>query len=253
MAPPTWNQGQVDWLTQLLARSKPGQETATTLDLPDWQGQFDPSMYNQLEGQFNTAVGQDRAAANQAYQQLNQYLTSNYQNAFNNPNTAYTTQAPGQDTAAMGRMLQGQGVDPSVMAAQQQGAAAGNAAFGNLWKLLGANEDTAQANRLRRAQIDAGSTNRALDVAALQGQTGIGLQRSQAQAAWQQQADQMRNQIAQQEALANWQRQNEVSDANLASRNSYTNAQMQALLQFMPELKGSNLAMPDLNTLLGAA
>lgn len=248
-AAPQYSQAQIDWLTQLLARSRPQATTATNLDLPDYNAQFDPSMYNELEGKFNTAVASDRAAANAAYGQLNQYLNDSYRNAFANNN--YARQGPGQDSMAMQRMLQSQGMNPALAAQQTEGQAAGNAAFSNLWSLLGANEDTAQANRLRRAQIDAGTTNRALDVAALQGQTGIGLQRSQAQSAFQQRVAEMQNQIAQQEAMANWQRQNEVSDVNASNQNSYINAQMQALLGIMPDLKGSAVGMPSLDSLFG--
>jgi len=245
---PAYSQAQIDWLTQLLARSKPTNEVATTIDLPDWQGKFDPSMYDQLTGQFNQAVASDRAAAQQAYQNLNSYLTNSYQNAFQQPN--YQTQGPGMNSQQMQSMMVGQGVNPAVAAQQVQGQAAGNAAFSNLWRILGANEDTAQANRLRNAQINQGVTDRALDVAALQGQTGIGLQRSQAQAAYQQQVDQMNYQTAQQEAMQNWQRANQVADLNTSNQNSYINAQMQALLGLFPELKGSKVAMPNLDTLM---
>ena len=250
--PPTYNQAQMDWLARLLAGSRPGQVTATTLDLPDYNSQFDPTMYNQLEGNFNTAVGLDRKTASQAYANLNQNLRQNYVNAFRNPNVTYQRQAPGMSASDMRGLMLSQGASPSLAAEQAQGTAAGNAAFGNLWKILGANEQTAQANRLRRTHTDANMTQRALDVAALQGRTGIGLQRSKAQADWQQRVDEMRQQIAQQEAMANWQRQNEVADLNASNRNSYINAQMGALLQLLPEFKGTASPLPNLDTILGA-
>ena len=66
----------------MLARSRPGQVTATTLDLPDYQGSFDPTMYNQLEERLGQGVQQSRAAADEAYTNLGNYLTQNYRNAF---------------------------------------------------------------------------------------------------------------------------------------------------------------------------
>jgi len=239
---PQYNQGQVDWLTQLLAKSRPNaQAVGPALNLPDTK--FDPSMYNDLEKRFGQGVAQSRTAANTAYNNLQNYLTSNYKNAFaGGPPPA--TQV-GMDQAAMGRMLQGQGVDPSLAAGNANAAAAANAGFGNIWGLLGANENSAQQNRLNRVQTDRGTTGMAIDAANLQGMTGIGLQRGQAQSEWQQRQDQ----AAQQEAMANWQRGNTVSDSNMNTQNSYTNALMQALIGFMPELKGTKLNMPNLGNL----
>ena len=149
--------------------------------------------------------------------------------------------------AAMQRMLQSQGVGPEAVAANQQGAAAGNAAFANLWSLLGANENTAQQNRLSRVQTDRGTTNRAIDAAMLQGRTGIGLQRGQAQTAFNERSEQMRNQIAQQEAMANWTRQNQVTDTNAQNQAAYRNQQIQTMLGLLPNL--GRLSLPDLQAL----
>ena len=251
-AAPQYSQAQLDWMAQLLARAKPGDvQAGPALDLPDYQGQFDPSIYNDLENRFGQAVGQSRTAADTAYSNLGNYLTSNYRNAF--AQGPPQQQAPGMDSAAMARMMQAQGANPALANQQTEGWAAGQGAVSSLWGLLGANEDTNQRNRLNRVQTDRGTTNMAIDAAQLQGLTGIGLQRSQAQAAWQQQADQMRAQIAQQEAMQNWQRANQVSDLNASNRNSYTNAEMQALLGLLPDLKGTTLAMPSLDTIFGGA
>jgi hypothetical protein len=197
-------------------------------------------------------VTQSRAGADTAYTNLGNYLSQNYSNAFNNPNAQYATagQAPGMDQAAMARLMQSQGGGAGLAGQQMEGAAGADQAFGNLWRVLAGNEDRQQQNRLNRVQTDRGTTNMALDAALLGGQTGIGLQRGQAQSAWNQQAEAARNQIAQQEALANWQRANDVSDTNMTNSNSYINAQMQALLGLMPEFKGTTTPMPDLNTLL---
>jgi hypothetical protein len=147
-------------------------------------------------------------------------------------------------------MMQSQGVNPALANQQTEGWAAGQGALSSLWGLLAGNEDTAQRNRLNRVQTDRGTTNMAIDAANLGGQTGIEMQQGQAQTAFNERVEAARNQIAQQEAMANWQRGNEVSDLNMANSNSYTNAQLQALLGLMPEFKGSSLTMPDLNTLL---
>lgn len=245
---PQYSQEQLDWLTQLLARSKPGQVGTSTLDLPDYQGSFDPTVWNELEGKLGQAVGQSRAGADTAYNNLSNFLTSNYRNAF--AQGAPQTAAPGMDNQAMARFMQAQGMNPNLANQQTEGWAQGQGALSSLWGLLGANEDTAQRNRLNRVQTDRGTTNMALDAAQLGGMTGIGLQRGQAQSAWQERADQARQQIAQQEAMANWERQNQVSDLNASNQNSYINAQMQALLGLMPDLKGTNLTMPNLDALL---
>ena len=243
-AAPTMSQAQLDWLAKMLAGGKPKDVVAGTLDLPEFQGKFDPTMYNQLTTQLGRAGQQSRGAATASYNDLDKYLTSNYKNAFAGGPPQAT--APGMDQQAMARLMSSQGVDPSMNAANAEGAAAGNSAFANIWGLLGANEDTAQRNRLNRVATDRGTTNRAIDAAMLQGNTGIGLQRSQAQSQWQQQADAARNQIAQQEAMANWTRQNQVADTNAGNMNSYRNQQIQALLGLMPSLYGTNLTLPDL-------
>jgi hypothetical protein len=246
-AKPTYDVG---WLADLLSRGRPGTVAANTLDLPEYQGTFDPSMYNQLEGRLGEAVGQSRTAADEAYTNLGNYLTSNYRNAFAGGPPQAT--APGMDAQAMARMMQGQGVNPGLALQQTEGQAAANAGFGNLWALLAGNEERQQQNRLNRVQTDRGTTNRAIDAASLQGMTGIGLQRSQAQAAFQQRMAEMNQQIAQQEAMANWERANQVSDLNTSNLNSYQNAQIQALLGLVPGLAEAGAGMPDLSTIFGA-
>jgi hypothetical protein len=242
--PTGMSQEQLDWIAQLLSRGGPQQATAGVLDLPDITGTFDPTMYNELEGKLGAAVGQSRGAADEAYTNLGNYLTSNFKNAYAaGPPQA---QAPGMDAASMQRMLQSQGVGPEAVAANQQGAAAGNAAFQNLWALGAANENTAQQNRLNRVQTDRGTTNRAIDAAQLQGQTGIGLQRGQAQTAFNERLREMQQQQAQQEAMANWTRQNQVGDLNTQTTNEYRNQQIQALLGLLPGL-AQGVQMPDLS------
>jgi hypothetical protein len=239
---PSMSQEQLDWIASMLGAGGPRQWTPATLDLPDYNATFDPTVYNELEAKLGTAVGQSRAAAGEAYGNLENYLNTNYRNAF--AQGAPQGQAPGMDQASMARMLQSQGVGPEAVAGNAQGAAAGNAAFGNLWALLGANEDTAQRNRLNRVQTDRGTTSRALDAALLQGQTGIGLQRGQAQTAFNERAEQARNQIAQQEAMANWTAQNQAGQSYNQAGNEYRNAQLQALMGLLPQLIGTNLNLP---------
>src|SRR4029453_3812806 len=158
-------QAQMDYIAQLLGAGRPKQGQASQLNLPEYKGMamrpFDPSQFDLLQKQFGEAVTSDRAAAAEAYGNLNNYLNSNYRNAF--AGGGPTGAAPGMDQQAMARMLQSQGVNPANNAQlnnAQQGMAGANAAFGNLWGLLGATEDTAQRNRLLRAQQDQGTTNR---------------------------------------------------------------------------------------------
>jgi hypothetical protein len=261
-AAPMLSQEQLNWMAELLRSAGPQGITAGTLDLPDPgtynYAPFDPSMYDQLLGQFNQAVGMDRATATGAYQNLANYLTQNQTNAFTNGNTAPAYSDP-NTMSSMARLLQGQGVNagtnPGYNSAMQ-GQAAGDAAFNNLWRVLGANEDIANRNRLGNVQQAGLDTQNALNVAALSGQTGIGLQRSQAQAAYQSQLQQMQRedwqaqqQAAQQEALANWQRANTVQDFNATNINSYRNNELQALLGLLPSLAGNPAGLPTMQAL----
>lgn len=261
-AAPMLSQAQLDWMAQLLKAAQPGAEVANTLDLPDYKGYsyapFDASMYDTLLNQFNSAVGMDRSTATQAYQNLTNWLNQNQTNAFTNGNTTYATADPTQQQA-MARMLQAQGVNaganPGYNAAVQ-GQAAGDAAFSNLWRVLAANEDTANRNRLGNVQQAGQDTQNALNVAALSGQTGIGLQRSQAQAAYNQAVQQMmredwqqQQQVLQQEALANWQRANQVQDTNTTALNSYRNNELQSLLGLLPSLAGNPAGLPSMQDL----
>jgi hypothetical protein len=237
-AAPTMTQQQLDWAMSILSGGKPQAQTATALDLPDYKP-FDGAMYDQMQTGLNSALATDRAAATDAYGNARTNLTANYRNAFS---AAPQVQAPGQSQSALARMLQTQGVDPSTMDQENGFAAGADRAFQNLFTSLGANEDLMQAGRLRSVDQDANTTNRALDIAGLQGTTGIGLQRSQAQTAWQQRADE----LAQREAEATWQRQNQVSDANQQTSTAYRNSQVEALLGLLPSLIGTQLTLPQL-------
>lgn len=251
-------QAQMDWLAQLLKAGRPQSQSATPFNAPAYTGMamrpFDPSQYDQLQQKFGQAVNTDRATIGTAYNNLDQYLNNNYRNAF--AAGPPPSQPPGMDQQAMARMMQSQGVNPAnnqQLNNTQQGAAAGNAAFGNLWGLLGATENTAQGNRLLRSQQDRGTANQALNIAALQGDTGIGLQRTQAQGAWQQAADQrayqdyqMQQQLAQQAAMQNWQRQNTVSDTNATNTQGWNASTIQSLIGLLGQFGGN---LPDLASL----
>ena len=245
-------QEQVDWMTSLLGKGAPAGRTATTLDLPAYRSKFRPQMYNQLMQRFNRGVGLDRRTANQAYNQLGRSLRQDYTNAFANPRATYATmqQAPGMNQQAMARMMQNQGVDPTISGEQLQGASAADQAFKNVWGILAANENMAQRNRLQQVGQDRNTTNRALDVAALQGRTGIGMQKAQARDEWRTRADEIRAQLAQQEAMANWTRQNQVVDLNATDAASYRNQVIQALLGMMPNV-AEGVDLPELEELLG--
>lgn len=250
-------QEQMDWMAQLLKAGRPQAQQAGTFTPPAYSGMamkpFDPSQYDLLSQNFGQAVNQDRATQNAAYNNEDQYLAQ-YKNAFAGGPPPAQTQGMSQD--AMARLLQGQGINPNnnqQLNNLQQGAAAGNAAFGNVWGLLGANEDIAQKNRVLRAQQDRANSEAALNAAALQGNTGIGLQRTQAQTAWQQAADQrayqdyqMQQQLAQQAAMQNWQRQNQVQDTNATNTQGWNASTIQSLLGLLGKFGGN---LPDLASL----
>ena len=246
-AAPTMTQGMFDWLMGQFGTG-PQSITPATLDLPDYNETFDPTMYTQLEANLGTAAEQDRASANAAYEALGNYLTTNYSNAFNNPNATYATagQAQGMTPEAMAQLAQGQGVAPAAVADQTQGAAAADQGFANLWRVLAANEDTAQRNRLIRVQTDRGTTSRGIDAAVLGGKTGIGMARNRAEQEMKTRVAQMQAQIAQQEAMANWQSQNQAQQFNAQNTNDWRSQQIQAMLGLMPDLinAGGAITLP---------
>jgi len=262
VAPPQLNQAQLDWYASLLRGGAPGQQTATNLDLPDWQDvnltPFDNSLYSGLRDSLGQAYASDSAAATGAYDAYQNYLQSNYKNPYDNATYASGQNVPGTTQAGMQRLLASQGQNPQMGSETYQQGQSADQAFGNLLSVLGANENQLQGNRLSAIQADRGTTQRALDMARLQGNTGIGLQEGQAKQAYQQRADdrsllnaQQRAQLAQQEALANWQRQNEVGDANVNAKSSYNQQVLSALASLLPSLiaQGGTLSLPDLQAL----
>lgn len=247
-------QAQLDWISKLLGQGEPDPERAERLRLPAYRSRFHPQMYNQLMNRFNTAVGIDQRRAAQAYNNLGQFAKRNYTNAFTGPNARFATmaKAPGMDARQMARLMQGQGLNPSIAAAQMQGAGAADQGFRNLWSVLGANEDLAQRNRLANIGEDRATTANALRVAALQGRTGIGLQKAGAKDEWRTRVEEARNQLRQQQALANWQRRNQVTDTNLTNTTSFRNNLISAIIGLVPNL-AEGVELPEIGGLLGNA
>jgi hypothetical protein len=265
-AAPTMSQAMLDWLAGLLRGGAPVAQTAGLLDLPDYAGMpmraFDPTMFNQARTALGQGVQTDLGTAQTATQNMLDFLNTNYTNAFNNPNLQYATagQAPGMDQQAMYRLLSSQGVNPSMNQGFQgaaQGAAAADQGFGNLWRTLAANEDLAQRGRIANATQYGTQAQQAIQAAGRAGNLGIDLGQGQAQAAWQQAADerayqdyQLQQQLAQQEALQNWQRANQVADANATATNAYRGNELSALLGLVPQLvQAGGLNLPSLQSL----
>jgi hypothetical protein len=246
------NQAQLDWISDLLARGEPDPLKALMLKLPRFRTKFHPEMYNQLLNRFNRGVAQDTRAANQAYNRLGRTTRNDYVNAFTNPRAQMATmrQAPGMDVKGMARMMQGQGLDPALATQQMAGASAADRAFQNLWGVLGANENLAQRGRLRAVDQDRMDTANAIRAAALQGRTGIGLQRAGAKDEWRTRKEDTNYQRRLQQAMSNWQQRNQVRATNTQNDVSYRNSMIQALIGMIPSLaQGVNL--PDVSTLLG--
>lgn len=254
---PQFTQEQLDWMAGLIRGGAPSTDFAR-LDLPDYQGYtpkpFDDSYFTGLQGNWNQAVNTDVGTAQQATGNLINFLTSNYKNAYTNPNNTYATagQAPGMDIMAMQRLLQSQGVDPSVMAAAQGERLGADQAFGNLWRSSAANEDSMQTNRLGAAQMSGTDAENRIRALGLGGTAGINMQRGQAKSAYDQRVEdwaredaQQQQQVLQQEAMQNWQRGNTVTEQQQA----YRNAAIEALLGLLPELKGTTLSMPTAQSL----
>jgi hypothetical protein len=245
-------QEQMDWIAQMLGKGQVDPLEAIKLKLPKFRSKFRPQMYNQLLRQLNRGVQRDTRTANQAYNQLDRFLGQNYTNAFNNPNAMYGTMqgAPGMGAQQMARMAQNQGVDPATVATQFEGAGAADRAFGNLWNVLGATEDRAQRNRLTAAKQDRQATQNALAIAALQGRTGIGLQRAGAKDEWRQRLEDMNYQRRLQQAMGNWTQRNQVAATNVQNDVAYRNSLIQALIGMVPSL-AEGTTMPDIEDLLG--
>jgi len=250
------DQGQLDWYASMLRNAKPYDNQFNPLTMPQWNdvniSPFDNSQYDMLRNSLGQAVSSDRATAGGAYDSLANYLQSNYQNPYSNATYATSQNVPGKTQLAMQRMLQAQGQSPQMADESYRQGQTGDQAFGNLLALLGTNEDSAQRNRLGAVETDRNWTNNMLNMAQLQGQTGIGLQEGQAKQAWQGRADdrallnaQTRYQGDTQGALANWQRQNEVGDTNNAQKTAYYNNVLSQLTNLLPLLMGSGLNLPD--------
>ena len=261
---PQFSQEMLDWATSLLAQGKPGQVAANTLDLPDYKGMamraFDPSMWNNARGRLGEAYGQDTATAQRSTADMANFLNSNYRNAFAGGPQTTMANAPGMNAQAMGRMLQGQGVNAYENAGYQQTLNEGrqsDAGLSSLFAALAGNEDIMQRNRLAGAQQYGLQATDALTAAKRAGELGLDLGQGQAQSAWQTAADerayqdyQQQQQVLQQEAMQNWQRQNQVQDVNAQNTNSYMNSTMQALLGLLPQIQGSpGLSLPSLASL----
>jgi hypothetical protein len=257
-AAPQLNQGTLDWYASMLKNAKPYGNQYNALTMPQWNDvnitPFDTGQYDQLRGALGQAVSADQSTANTAYDQLSNYLSSNYSNPYDNASYATTATAPGATQQAMQRLLASQGMQSSNVNPLYNQAQNADQAFGNLLGLLGTNENQAQRNRLNNVQADRGTTTNALNMAALQGNTAIGQQQAQAKSAWQQRADdrsllnaQTRYQGDTQGALANWQRQNEVGDTNNAAQSAYYNSVLSALSNLLPSLvaQGGSLNLPD--------
>jgi hypothetical protein len=227
------SQEMLDWIMGAMGRSAP--QATAPLDLPDG-GAFDPSIYTNLLASLEQGLATDTGTANTAMNNASQYLTTNYRNPYADYQQA---QAPGMQQDAMARMLQGQGVDPSIMAAEAGAMAGANQAFRNVWEAGRLNEDSAQSNRLRNVEIGRADAINNLTATAGAGRAGIGVQRGRAE----QEHRLRQEEIARQEALANWEQQNQTSQQTA----QYRNQVLQTLLQLLPELQG--LALPDLAAL----
>jgi hypothetical protein len=261
---PAFSQAMLDWATSLLGANRPGQIAANNLDLPDYKGMamraFDPTMWNQARGRLGEAYTQDTATANRSTADMTNFLNSNYRNAFAGGPQTTMANAPGMTNQAMGRLMQGQGVNAYENPGYQQTLNEGrqsDAGLSSLFAALAGNEEIMQRNRLAGAQQYGTQALDSLRAAQRAGELGLDLGQGQAQSAWQQAADerayqdyQMQQQVLQQEAMQNWQRQNQVQDVNAQNTNSYTNATLQALLGLLPQIQSNpGLQLPDLQSL----
>lgn len=261
---PQFTQAQLDWAAQLMQGGRPGALTANTLDLPDYQGMamraFDPSQWNTARTALGEGYNQDIGTAQGATSNMLNYLNTNYRNPFAQGPQTTMAQAPGMDQQAMGRLMQGQGVNAYENPQYQQTLNEGrqsDAGLSSLFAALSGSEDVMQRGRIGNAQQYGTQATDAITAAKRAGDLGLNLGQGQAQAQWQTAADQrayqdyqMQQQIAQQEAQSNWERGNQVQDTNSTNTNSYNNSVLQSLLGLLPQLQSNpNLALPTLQSL----
>jgi hypothetical protein len=261
---PKFTQAQLDWAAQLMQGGRPGALTANTLDLPDYQGMalraFDPSQWNTARTALGEGYNQDIGTAQGATSNMLNYLNTNYRNPFAQGPQTTMAQAPGMDQQAMGRLMQGQGVNAYENPQYQQTLNEGrqsDAGLSSLFAALAGSEDVMQRGRVGNAQQYGTQATDAITAAKRAGDLGLNLGQGQAQSQWQTAADQrayqdyqMQQQIAQQEAQSNWERQNQVQDTNSTNTNSYNNSVLQSLLGLLPQLQSNpSLALPTLQSL----
>ncbi len=248
----------MDQLSALLRNARPGQATASTIDLPDYQAPqraaFNGSMYDNLNRDWEAAYQQDAATQAKAGQDLLAFLAQQT-NPYTNGNNTYAQagQAPGQSIAQLQQLAQSQGVDPSILAAEYGQRAAADQAFGNMWRSNAAATDTQNQGNVARANTDIANWAQGLNAQRRAGGAQIGMARGQAQNRYDEQSydyaredAQIANQIAMQEAMANWERANQVGDTNLTNSNSYRNAVLEALLGMVPSLPNGT-KLPDIS------
>ena len=262
-AAPMMSQAMIDWIAELMRSGAPGAEQFSAVDLPDYQQvayrDFDPTMFNQNRTALGAAGQQDLSTINQSQADLRNFLTSNYRNAYADPNVGTGGQPLGDTQQDLIRLLASQGVNTTTPGQQSVAneAARAQAMAGDWRQAMSANEEQAQRNRL--SANDTRTTQNQLALQALQRSLGLGIDQTETQARgqWQSAADQWNEaqrqaqyQAQQQEALANWQRQNQVTDTNTQNTASYRNQVLQSLLALAQGNVGNNgITLPSMAAL----
>jgi hypothetical protein len=257
------SQAMIDWIANMLNSGKPAPEQYTPVDLPDYQQvqyrAFDPTLFNQNRTALGEAGTQDLNTINTSHDALMNFLTSNYRNAYADPNVGTGGQPLGDSQQDLIRLLASQGVNTTTQGQQNVAneATRAQAMSGDWRQAMSANEDQAQKNRLVNA--NGAQTQQQLALSALQRSLGLGIDQSQTQAQgqWQSAADQWNEQQRQtafqqqqNEALTNWQRQNQVTDTNTQNTAAYRNQVLTALLQMAQSNVGNKgITLPTMASL----
>ena len=214
-------------------------------------GAFDTGMYDRARTGITQGVAADRSRASSAYDGLAGTL-GGQSNAYAGGPSGMAS--PGMRDAML-RMMQAQGLDPSGVSAELGYEAAGqNASLSAVYDLLARAETEAQQSRERQLGMDREYANASLDDAARNLGLGVDMAQGRASSEYDQRlfdynaaVAQRRNDIANQQIMANYQGRNATNQANVTLQNNYNSSILASLLDLIRE-SGANI---DINGLFG--
>lgn len=240
------DQSMFDAMLSVIGQN-PGTYNPVLMQNPELQniGAFDLSMFDGLRQRLQQALIDDRQVINQGFDQTDQALRSNFQNAY-----AGMQAAPTQLRQIGGNLVGGnvQGAEDAQMAATGEANA-----FNNLLGILRGNADMGQQSRLNQVALGRNDALTNLQ----QQSTGMGAQidmrQGQAQQDWQRRDEERRyqnQQLLNQIAMQNNQLQNQAAQSNWQAQNQSRSNMIQPLLDLIAQTQGRNLNTGGIQQLL---